>query len=102
MDGIVCCLQEDGVSVGLDFFHEKLPLEKMLAGKPIEWNLSKPSISSFFYELGGGVYDLFSEPYKGAKEEGNVAALLLSEQFPKYICAKDKCLSLTLCNKYMT
>ena len=63
-------LQEDGVSVGMDFFHERLPVEKLLAGKPIEWNLSKPSLSSFFYELGGGVADLFVEPYKGAQKEG--------------------------------
>ena len=47
----------------MDFFHERLPVDKLLAGKPIEWNLSKPSISSFFYELGGGVADLFVEPY---------------------------------------
>ncbi len=69
-------LQEDGVAVGMDFFHERLPVDKLLAGKPIEWNLSKPSISSFFYELGGGVADLFVEPYKGAKEEGNSCARL--------------------------
>lgn len=71
------------MTVGMDFFHEKLPIEKMLAGKPIEWNLSKPSISGFFYELGGGIADFFMDPYKGAKDEG---AILVPRQGKRLYC----------------
>lgn len=63
-------LQENGVQVGMEFFHDNLPLDRMLAGKPVEWNLSAPNFSNFFYEVGGGIVDLFIKPYRGAKEDG--------------------------------
>lgn len=55
---------------GLKAFHKHLPVEDILARRPVEWELAKPSIAGFFTELGGGIADLFIDPVKGAQKEG--------------------------------
>ena len=56
--------------MGMDAFHRHLPVKELIAGAPSDWNLAKPSVAGFFSELGGGIADLFIDPVKGAKEDG--------------------------------
>ncbi|KAK9830159.1 hypothetical protein WJX72_010056 [[Myrmecia] bisecta] len=67
--------QEDGIKAGMEAFHAHLPMDHVLSGEPINWNLTPPSFHNFLSEASGGVVGLFSEPVRGARRQGTKGAI---------------------------
>ena len=56
--------------------HHHLPVEDMIAGRPVEHNLTEAHMSDVFTESASGVVGLFTSPVTGARK--GEAALLCS------------------------